>query len=71
MDQDLTLDLPLTGLPVIDASNLNLGFKVRIHKFKQFHVIHFNIVEVPLLLATCFQALLSLLLYMVAFNVHG
>ncbi|XP_044066356.1 lipopolysaccharide-binding protein [Siniperca chuatsi] len=34
VDQDLTLDLPLTGLPVIDASNLNLGFKGEFYSIK-------------------------------------
>lgn len=30
VDQVLTLDLPLTDAPVINASSLNLGFKVKI-----------------------------------------
>ncbi|XP_065817018.1 bactericidal permeability-increasing protein [Labrus bergylta] len=34
VNQDLTIDLPLTGLPVIDASSLNLGLKGEFYSIK-------------------------------------
>ncbi|KAM6981800.1 bactericidal permeability-increasing protein [Tautogolabrus adspersus] len=34
VNQDLTLDLPLTGLPVINASSLNLGLKGEFYSIK-------------------------------------
>lgn len=34
VDQDITLDLPLTDLPVIDASSLNLGLKGEFYSIK-------------------------------------
>lgn len=42
VDKDITLDLSLTGLPVIDASSVNLGLKVGNTKL-YFHVIHFHV----------------------------
>lgn len=52
VDQDLTLDLPLTGLPVIDASNLNLGFKgefyfIKTHTDPPFESKPFTVPEQP------------------------
>ncbi|XP_070766469.1 bactericidal permeability-increasing protein [Enoplosus armatus] len=52
VDQDLTLDLPLTGLPVIDASSLNLGLKgefysIKTHADPPFESQPFTVPEQP------------------------
>ncbi|KAM9350475.1 bactericidal permeability-increasing protein [Symphorus nematophorus] len=52
VDQDVALDLPLTGLPVINASSLNLGLKgefynIKTHTEPPFEAQPFTVPEQP------------------------